>query len=82
MALVVLRTCRLVKGGLPFSMTIHMCFNIFISFAIGLIPLVGDMLVVLYQANMQNATILENYIREKGVSEESGREISPQWWQV
>ena len=82
MAIVVLRTCWQVKGGLPFSMTIQMCFNIFVDFAIGLVPLIGDMLVVLYQANMQNATILENYIREKGVSEESGREISPQWWQV
>jgi hypothetical protein len=36
---------------------------------------------VMVQANTRNAIILENHIYGRGVSEESGEENGPQWWQ-
>ena len=81
MAIMVVKTCQEIEGGLPSTVTMKMYSNIILDFGIGLVPLVGDMMDVLFRANMQNATILENHIYGRGVSEESGEENGQQWWQ-
>jgi hypothetical protein len=42
MAIMVLRTCEQVEGGLPSNVKSKMYANIAIDFAVGLIPLFGD----------------------------------------
>jgi hypothetical protein len=42
MAIMVLRTCQQVEGGLPADVTYKMYFNIIFDFGIGLVPFLGD----------------------------------------
>jgi hypothetical protein len=42
MAIMVLRTCQQVEGGLPAEVTSKMYFNIILDFGIGLVPFLGD----------------------------------------
>lgn len=65
-ALLVLKTCMTVEGGLPASLRIQMLFNIFFDFVVGLVPFLGDMLDAIFRCNTRNAIILEEYLREKG----------------
>lgn len=66
MALMVLRTCQQVEGGLPASVKSKMMFNIIVDFGIGLVPFLGDIVDALFRANTKNAIELERYLREKG----------------
>jgi len=66
MAMMVLRTCQQVEGGLPSNIKAKMFFNIVVDFGIGLVPLVGDLVDALFRANTKNAVILEAYLREQG----------------
>jgi hypothetical protein len=68
MALMVLRTCQQVEGGLPADVTWKMYFNIILDFGIGLIPILGDVCDALFRANTRNAVILEKYLRKKGAA--------------
>jgi hypothetical protein len=67
MAMMVLRTCQQVEGGLPASVKSKMMVNIVVDFAIGLVPFVGDLVDAAFKANTKNAVVLESYLREKGV---------------
>jgi hypothetical protein len=81
MAVAVLKTCRRVKKRLPLSAEMQMYFNIALAFGLGLVPIVGDMVNVLFiRANTRNAIILENHLRGRIVDEEV-QEGGPQWWQ-
>lgn len=42
MALMVLRTCEQIEGGLPSDVKAKMYFNIVLDFGIGLVPFLGD----------------------------------------
>lgn len=42
MAMMVLRTCEQVEGGLPSSVKSKMMMNIVLDFGIGLVPFLGD----------------------------------------
>lgn len=42
MAMMVLRTCQQVEGGLPAAVKSKMMFNIVLDFGIGLVPFLGD----------------------------------------
>lgn len=42
MALMVMRTCDQIQGGLPADVRMHMYWNIFLDFGIGLFPFIGD----------------------------------------
>ncbi|KAH8801672.1 PH domain-containing protein [Xylogone sp. PMI_703] len=66
MALMVLRTCEQIEGGLPANIKMKMYINIVVDFGIGLVPFLGDMADALFRANTKNAVILEKYLREKG----------------
>ena len=66
MAVMVMKTCAQVEGGLPNSVRMKMMFNIALDFAIGLVPFVGDVADAVFRANTRNAVVLEDYLREKG----------------
>jgi len=68
MALMVVRTCRKVEGGLPNSLQQKMMFNIIVDFVVGLIPILGDLADAVYKCNTRNAILLEHYLRAKGES--------------
>lgn len=67
MAMMVLRTCQQVEGGLPNEIKAKMMFNIILDFGIGLVPFLGDIADALFRANTRNAVVLEKYLREKGI---------------
>lgn len=66
MAVMVLRTCQQVEGGLPTEIKVKMLFNIVLDFGIGLVPFLGDIADALFRANTRNAVVLEKYLRAKG----------------
>jgi len=66
MAIMVLRTCQQVEGGLPADVKSKMYFNIVLDFALGIIPLIGDLADAVFRANTRNAIVLEAYLRKKG----------------
>lgn len=66
LAMLVLKTCRKVEGGLPVALQIRMMMNIALDFVVGLIPFAGDLLDAMFRANTRNAILLEEYLREKG----------------
>ena len=68
MAVMVLRTCQQVEGGLPASVRSKMVFNIIIDFAVGLVPFVGDIVDAVFRANTKNAILLEEHLRQKGAN--------------
>lgn len=67
MAMMVLRTCQQVEGGLPVDVKSKMMFNIIVDFFIGLVPFIGDLADAVFRANTKNAAELEKYLRKKGV---------------
>lgn len=66
MALMVLRTCTRVEGGLPSAVLTKMYLNIALDFGIGLVPFLGDFADALFRANTRNAVELERHLRKKG----------------
>ncbi len=69
LALMVLKTCCQIEGGLPVALKMQMFFNIAIDFVIGLVPFLGDLVDALFRANTRNAVVLEKHLREKGKKE-------------
>ncbi|RKF62704.1 putative membrane protein [Erysiphe neolycopersici] len=67
MALMVLRTCQSIEGGLPRAVQVRMLINIILDFGVGLVPFIGDIADALFRANTRNAILLEQYLREKGI---------------
>lgn len=65
LALMVIRTCTEIEGGLPNSLKAQMLFNLILDFFIGLVPFVGDLADALYKCNSRNAVLLENYLRKQ-----------------
>ncbi|KAL4904826.1 hypothetical protein BDW74DRAFT_22305 [Aspergillus multicolor] len=66
LAMMVLKTCEGIDGGLPARLRTQMTINIIIDFLIGLVPFVGDIADAAYKCNTRNAIALEKYLREKG----------------
>ncbi|KAL2821564.1 hypothetical protein BJX63DRAFT_219221 [Aspergillus granulosus] len=83
LAMMVLRSCESIDGGLPSRLRMQMIMNILLDFLIGLVPFVGDIADAAYKCNTRNAIILEKYLRSKGakaISRQGGRhdaEIDP-----
>jgi hypothetical protein len=70
MAIMVIKTCEQVEGGLPFDVKWKMYFNVFLDFIIGFVPILGDIGDAMFHANTRNAIILERYLRaNKGRTE-------------
>ncbi|KAI9890511.1 MAG: hypothetical protein M1814_003850 [Vezdaea aestivalis] len=64
LAIMVLRTCEQIDGGLPNKVRSEMWMNIILDFAIGLVPFLGDVADALYRCNTRNAAILEAHLRK------------------
>ena len=47
---------------LPKALTRRMILNLAISAAIGIVPILGDVLIASYRANVRNARLLENFL--------------------
>lgn len=54
-----------IDGGLPMSVRLKMMANVMFDFGIGLIPIVGDFINVLYRCNSRNFILLEKHLVEK-----------------
>jgi len=77
MALMLVRTCGKIEGGLPSTLRLRMLFNIMLDFGIGLVPFVGDIADALYRANTRNAWLLEVYLQKKAEAEKKGHVSDP-----
>jgi hypothetical protein len=66
LALMVVRTCNQVEGGLPFGLKLKMYFWVLIDLIVGLVPFIGDLFDAILRANTRNAVLLEEHLREKG----------------
>lgn len=66
MAMMVLRTCQQIEGGLPSTLRTRMLLNIIFDFIIGIVPFLGDLADAMFRANTKNAVLLEEHLREKG----------------
>lgn len=58
---------RKVDGGLPLEVQGKFILNIAIDFLLGIIPIVGSFVEVVYKANSRNALILEKYLENKSL---------------
>lgn len=76
LAMMVVRTCDSVEGGLPSRLRWMMMMNVIIDFAIGLVPFIGDLADAIYKCNTRNAVLLEKHLREKGAKSLSRRNSS------
>lgn len=72
LALQLLRKAEKIEGGLPAGLRRKMMANILFDFLIGLIPIVGDFINVLYKCNLRNFVLLEAYLVEKYLTNVSG----------
>ncbi|KAL4761755.1 DUF4112 domain-containing protein [Aspergillus foveolatus] len=80
LAMMVLKTCEGIDGGLPTWLRTQMTINIIIDFLIGLVPFVGDIADAAYKCNTRNAIALEKYLREKGapnISRQERTDVDP-----
>lgn len=61
------------EADLPKSIVSKMMFNITFDFFIGVVPVVGDILDIMFKANTKNAILLEDYLikRRKGLVDPS-----------
>lgn len=66
MALMVINTCETVDGGLDSKTLNKMYLNLILDFAIGLVPILGDIADAMYKCNTRNAILLEEYLRKRG----------------
>jgi hypothetical protein len=83
-ALLLVRGCMKVKGGLPMGILIQMLINVAIDFLIGLIPFLGDIADAYFKANTKNCRLLEEHLDSlykpdhlKAVKDRSGRRNPP-----
>lgn len=65
LALQLVRKAEKILGGLPQDLRARMMANVAFDFGIGLIPLVGDFINVLYKCNSRNFVLLEKHLVEK-----------------
>ncbi|CEI68751.1 hypothetical protein FVEN_g8006 [Fusarium venenatum] len=66
LALLVMRSCMKIDGGLPTSVKGKMVFNILVDFVVGLVPFAGDLVDAAYKCNTRNVVLLESHLREEG----------------
>ncbi|KAI5955673.1 hypothetical protein KGF54_001175 [Candida jiufengensis] len=59
------RTAKKIEGGLPKGLETEMMANVTFDFGIGLIPIVGDFINVLYKCNSRNFILLEKHLIRK-----------------
>jgi hypothetical protein len=78
LALMLVKSCQKVDGGLPATLRARMIFNIALDFGLGLIPLLGDVADAVFRANTRNAWLLEMYLTKKSEAERIGHVSDPE----
>jgi len=56
---------RKIEGGLPGSILLMMMFNLALDFAVGLVPLLGDLADAAFKCNGKNVRLLEEHLDKK-----------------
>lgn len=64
MSAVLILTAMRISGDKNWLFTI-MCWNVFIDFVIGLVPILGDVGDVLWRSNTRNAVLLEKHLTKR-----------------
>jgi hypothetical protein len=62
----VVKTCEGLKRPLPDRVIRKMWTNVVVDFAIGFVPVIGDIADVWYKCNTRNAILLENELLQRG----------------
>ncbi|GIC89238.1 DUF4112 domain-containing protein [Aspergillus udagawae] len=78
LAMMVVKNCEKIDGGLPARLRMMMMINVLIDFVIGLVPFVGDVADAMYKCNSRNAVILEKHLREKGAKALKAQSRTPE----
>ncbi|KKA20080.1 hypothetical protein T310_5909 [Rasamsonia emersonii CBS 393.64] len=78
LAMMVVRDCQNIDGGLPPQLYSRMMFNIVLDFLIGLVPFVGDLADAIYKCNTRNAILLEKYLRDRAAKPDKARQNNGQ----
>ncbi|KAF2859991.1 hypothetical protein K470DRAFT_258341 [Piedraia hortae CBS 480.64] len=65
LAYMVFAECCKVDGGLPAALRMKMVLNILMDFAVGLIPIVGDLVDAAFKCNSRNLRLLEVHLDSK-----------------
>ncbi|KAI5357879.1 hypothetical protein Slin14017_G118920 [Septoria linicola] len=65
MALLIVKKCMKVSGGLGNALLVRMLINIAIDFLVGLIPFVGDLADAAFKCNTKNLRLLEEHLDTK-----------------
>lgn len=78
MALMLVKSSQKVDGGLPATLKARMMFNIMLDFALGLVPLLGDLADAVFRANTRNAWLLETYLVKKIEAQKTGHISDPE----
>lgn len=78
LALRLVRKAEKIEGGLPTIIRLKMIANVTFDFAIGLIPIVGDFINIMYRCNSRNFILLEKYLVEKHTKGNPKGPIEPQ----
>lgn len=77
LAMMVVRNCQEIEGGLPSSLRMMMAINVIIDFVIGLVPFIGDLADAVFKCNTRNAILLEKHLREKGAKKIKKQQRQP-----
>jgi hypothetical protein len=64
-AVMLVRLCMTCEGGLPADISSKMWFNVAVDFALGLVPILGDLADATFRCNTRNVALLERYLKEK-----------------
>lgn len=77
-AMQLVRKAKQIEGGLPKALETEMMANVMFDFGIGLIPIVGDFINVLYKCNSRNFVLLEKHLVKKYGSQHLNQPVTTQ----
>jgi len=60
---------------LPAAIKARMVWNVFVDWAIGLVPVVGDLLDIGYRGNLKNVELIQRHVNNEVRAEEPGPEV-------
>ena len=65
MSLWIVREAHLLN--IPWHIKIHMLWNIFVDWLVGLVPFFGDIFDVAWKANIKNFHLIEKHLKKHGI---------------
>lgn len=76
LALQVVSKAGKIEGGLPTQLRLQMMANVTFDFVIGLIPIVGDFINIMYKCNLRNFVLLEKHLVDKYSAQEHSASVT------